>query len=143
MESLLPYKDICDADITGIEQCAEGIKLHITNVVHDDAYYNVVLALFADSCDVNYYYCKQYPRCHSIRFRGREADFKKMQKHLEKSGTMMIMDNVMDTDRRRILLACELRPFQGGGKYRQIIIDIQDLKRAQVLSEEITGEYTG
>ena len=66
MESLLPYKDICDADITKIEQCAEGIKLHITNVVHDDAYYNVVLALFADSCDVNYYYCKQYPRCHSI-----------------------------------------------------------------------------
>ena len=66
-----------------------------------------------------------------------------MQKYLEKSGTMMIMDNVMDTDRRRILLVCELRPFKGGGKYRQIIIDIQDLKRAQVLSEEMTGEYTG
>ena len=143
MKSILPYKDICDADITKIEQCTESITLHITNVVHEDAYYNVILAFFVDLGDVNYYHYKQYPRFHSVHFRGQEVDFKKMREHLEKSGTMMIMDNVIDSDHRRIILTCELRPFKGGGEYRQIIIDIKNLKRTQVLLEEMTGEYTG
>ena len=114
--------------------------LSIPESYYENTYHNVIVEMCVDKDAFSFYYFKQYPRFHKVKFKGKEISLSFLKSFFKKGYVLEIVDFLVSADSDLVVFDCVLFPYssQTGG-YEKVVLEI-DCKYECLVFKDINAE---